>query len=106
MELQEQGSKLNKDLRQVSARLSVCQRELRANQVTTQQISGLGPEVPVYRTLGKCFMHTPRPEIDRRLTDELQTLSKNQSDFSDRKQYLERRIEENTQHMKDLMSGM
>lgn len=105
MELQEQGNKLMKDLRQVNARLNACQRELRANEVTTQQIVSLSPDITTYRTVGKAFMLTPRSEIDRRLATEHETLSKNQADLSDRKLYLERRVESNAQHMKDLMGA-
>jgi prefoldin subunit 1 len=93
-----------KDLRQVNARLTVCQRELRANQVTTAQIQPLPAETTTYRALGKCFMHTPRKEVDRRLSSELESLTKTQSDLTDRKQYLERRIESNAQHMKDIVN--
>ena len=105
-ELQETASKLNKDLRQVNGRLASCQREYRANQVTSQQIAGISDEIPMYRTLGRCFMYTPRPGINARLMSEEQTLSKNQNDLSDRKEYLERRVESNMQHMKDILAGV
>lgn len=94
-----------RDLRQVTARLNSCQREMRANQVTAQQIGDLADGVTTYRTLGKAFFLSPRAEIDTKLTAEFDTLSKNQGDLSDRKLYLERRIEENTQHMKDVMGA-
>lgn len=102
-ECREQGGKLMRDLRQVSARLGSCQRDMRANQVTSQQIKELTEGVTTYRTVGKAFFLTPRDEIDSRLTKELETLSKNQTDLADRKVYLERRVESNTQHMKDIM---
>lgn len=105
MECQEQGNKLMRDLRVVSGRLGTCQREMRANQVTRQQISELAEGVTTYRTVGKAFFLSPRSDIDSRLTSEFETLNKNQADLTDRKVYLERRIEENTQHMKDIMGA-
>ena len=102
-ECQEQGNKLMRDLRQVSNRLGTCQREMRANQVTQQQINELAEGVTTYRTVGKAFMLSPRSDIDSSLKAEFETLNKNQADLADRKVYLERRIEENTQHMKDIM---
>lgn len=104
-ECQEQGTKLMRDLRQVSGRLGTCQREMRANQVTRQQINELADGVTTYRSVGKAFFLSPRTDIETRLTAEFETLSKNQADLSDRKVYLERRIEENTQHMKDVMGA-
>jgi chaperonin cofactor prefoldin len=105
-ECQENGNKLTRDLRQVSSRLGSCQRDIRANAVTAQQIKDLTPGVTTYRTVGKAFFLTPRDEIESRLVKENETLNKNQSDFADRKVYLERRIESNTQHMRDVMGNM
>lgn len=102
-ECQEQGNKLMRDLRQVAGRLGTCQREMRANQVTQQQINELAEGVTTFRSVGKAFFLSPRSDIDRRLATEFEFLNKNQADLSDRKLYLERRIEENTQHMKDIM---
>lgn len=104
-ECQEQGNKLMRDLRQVSGRLGTCQREMRANQVTQQQINELAAGVTTYRTVGKAFMLSPRADIEQTLVAELAILNKNQADLADRKLYLERRIEENTQHMKDIMGA-
>lgn len=105
-ECQENGGKLMRDLRQVSGRLGSCERDVRANQVTSQQIKELTGGVTTYRTVGKAFFLTPRDEIESRLTSELETLNKNQGDLTDRKVYLERRIESNTQHMRDIVGGV
>ena len=104
-ECQEQGGKLTRDLRQVSSKLSTCQREIRANRVTAQQVEELPTDVTTYRTVGKAFMLTPRTEIDKRLASELDTLTKNQADLTDRKVYLERRLESNNQQMKDIVGA-
>ena len=102
-ECQEQGNKLMRDLRQVAGRLGTCQREMRANQVTQQQINELAEGITTYRSVGKAFFLSPRSDIDKRLSSEYEFLNKTQADLSDRKLYLERRIEENTQHMRDIM---
>lgn len=104
MELQEQSGKITRDLRQVVQRLAVSQRELRANQAMTKQISELAPETTTYRSVGRCFMLTPREQVDSLAATEFENLSKNISDLTDRKLYLERRLESIRQHLKDIMS--
>jgi prefoldin subunit 1 len=106
IELQEQHNAYTRDLRGVQAKIGSTQRSRRVNQVTREQIDALPQDVPTYRSVGKAFFLTPRGEVESRLEKELETLTKNERDLVDRKEYLERRINSNTQNMKDLTAGM
>lgn len=99
MELQEQLGSYQRDLRSVRAALAGAQRDARMNQVTTQQIQALDGSVPLYRSVGKAFVLTPREKIEQRLEEDLGELTKSQRDLTDRSEYLERRI---TSHISNL----
>ncbi len=80
----------------------MAQRDTRSNQITRGHLDSYAEEVPLYRAVGKAFLLTPKSKIEDRLETELQTLTKNQRDLLDRKEYLERRIQSNTQNIRDL----
>jgi prefoldin subunit 1 len=105
MELQEQMNTNMKDLRTVQGRLAGAQREARATQVTMHQVNELDQAVPLYRAVGKAFVLTPRAEMESRLEKDIETSTRNQRDYTDRIEYLERRVASNRQNMKDLTAG-
>lgn len=102
MELQEQIGSYTRDLRSVVGRMNAAQRESRSNQITRSHIDGYADDVPLYRTVGKAFVLTPKTAIASRLEEELATLTKNQRDLLDRKEYLERRITSSQQGIRDI----
>lgn len=103
MELQEQLSSYNRDLRGVRASLSNTQRESRLNDVTTKQINNLDNNVPLYRSVGKAFIHTSRTQVESILLKENSDLLKAQNDLQDREEYITRRIISHTNNLKDLV---
>lgn len=105
MELQDQMNANIKDLRTVQSRLAGCQRESRASQATMFQVNELDPSVPLYRAVGKAFLLTPRAEVESRMESDIEISTRNQRDYTDRIEYLERRIASNRQNMKDLTAG-
>lgn len=102
MELQEQITSYTRDLRSVNGRLAMAQRDTRSNQITRGHLDSYSETVPLYRAVGKAFLLTPKNNIENRLDTELESLTKNQRDLLDRKEYLERRIQSNTQNIRDL----
>ena len=48
---------------------------------------------------------SPRSVVENKLASELETLEKNKKDLTDRKEYLERRINSNKSNMIDIMGG-
>mmetsp|Transcript_25013 Transcript_25013/g.36932 ORF Transcript_25013/g.36932 Transcript_25013/m.36932 type:complete len:256 (-) Transcript_25013:140-907(-) len=105
MELQEQTSNYARDLRGVQGSLASCQRDLRSNLVTKQQIDTYDAETPLYRTVGKAFLREPRDSIETFLQKESEKLSKTQRDLEGRKEYLERRIASNKSNIADIASS-
>lgn len=103
MELQEQLQNYNRDLRAVKLRLASLQREQRVNSVTSQNIQGLEPDVPLFRSVGKAFFAASRQEVEGRLEQEIGELTKAQRDLTDRQEYLERRIASNTANIQELI---
>ena len=102
MELQEQLNTYNRDLRSVRASLNNAQREARMNAVTTGQIQGLDAAVPLYRSVGKAFVFTPRSEVEARLETEILELTKAQRDLTDREEYLTRRMQSHATNLREL----
>lgn len=106
MELQEQTNSYIRDKRTVQAKINHLKREAKINKLTATNIESLAPGTKMYRSLGKCFMYATREEIEGRLDAEVDVINKDYKDLSDRQEYLERRILANTEHVKDVTSGM
>jgi prefoldin subunit 1 len=102
MELQDQINTYNKDLRAVKLRLGSLQREARVNSVTANHIQTLESATPMYRSVGKAFVLTPKTQIEDRLEKEITENTKTQRDLTDRQEFLERRIVSATQNIQDI----
>jgi len=102
MELQDQINTYNKDLRAVKLRLGSLQREARVNSVTGNHIQTLENSTPMYRSVGKAFVLTPKDRIEERLEKEISENTKTQRDLTDRQEFLERRIASATQNIQDI----
>jgi chaperonin cofactor prefoldin len=83
----------------------MCQRDLRSTLVTSQQIETYDPETPLYRAVGKAFHLTPKQSVEEFLSGEQEKLNKTQKDLEGRKEYLERRINNNRSNMADITAG-
>ena len=102
MELQEQTNAYIKDLRTVQMKLGMCQRDTKMNQVTSNHIATLSPDTKLYKAIGKAFLLSNRNDIETQLENEITKLTKNQRDYMDRKEYLERRITSNRTNMSEI----
>lgn len=102
-ELQEQTNTYTRDLRTVKLRIGALQREGRVNAVTSNHIQSLETDVPLYRSVGKAFVYSPRDEIEDRLEKEIAEITKSTRDLTDREEYLQRRIASNSTNMQDLL---
>ena len=90
----------------VQAKISAIQRENRSCQVTGNYLASIPAEAPVYRSLGKAFVQTPRPEIDERLNTETANNTKMERDLVNQKEFLDRRITSLYQQMRDIAAGV
>lgn len=102
MELQDQINTYNKDLRAVKLRLGSLQREARVNSVTANHIQTLDSTTPMYRSVGKAFVLTPKDNIEERLEKDITENTKTQRDLTDRQEFLERRIVSASQNVQDI----
>lgn len=105
MDLREQTTGYVRDLRLVQSKLAVNERDTRANQVTSSQITNSDESVPLYKAVGKAFILNTREDIQRKLTEEQDSLVRTHKDLEDRKIYLERRIASNNSNLQDLLGG-
>jgi chaperonin cofactor prefoldin len=101
-ELYEQNTTYSRDLKGVSTRIFTVQREMRQNEITASQVNALTDDVPMYRAVGKAFVHNDKPTIVSFLEKEKDSLSKTSADLISRKEFLERRIQSNSQNIQDL----
>ena len=105
-ELQEQTNQYARDLRNVASSLSLCQRDIRSTQVTSQQINTYDEETTnLYRAIGKTFLLSSKSQINEFLNNENERLNKTQKDLEGRKEYLERRITNNKSNIADITAG-
>lgn len=102
--LNDEMQKHGKDLRGVQNSMSVCQREGRSNQVTSNQINSLDASTPLFRACGKGFYMAAQEEVKVDLQQEAELLAKNTKDLANREEYLERRIAQNRSNMIDIAS--
>lgn len=102
MELQEQHGAYNRDLRGVVMRASGLEREMRAVNVTANQLKEYDASVPLYKAVGKAYVLSSKDAIDQSLDKDLDMLAKNHKDLLDRKEYLERRIASSRANIIDL----
>ena len=56
----------------------------------------------MFRSVGKAYIQANKSSIEKALDKEKDSLLRNQSDLNDRKEFLERRIKQNTQNLKEL----
>ena len=101
-ELYEQNTTYSRDLKGVSSRIFSVQREMRQNEITASQVSALTDDVPMYRAVGKAFVHNDKATITSFLEKEKDSLGKTSADLISRKEFLERRIQSNAQNIQDL----
>lgn len=106
MDLQEQLINYNRELRLVNSRISKSQHEVKLNQVTTSHVNTLTEDVPVYRSVGKSFILSTKPNIEDRLQQDFSTYSKNLRELVDQREYLDKRIANISTELKDLTAGM
>jgi chaperonin cofactor prefoldin len=102
--LNDEMQKHGKDLRGVQNSLSVCQRETRSNQVTSNQINALNESTPLYRACGKGFYMSTQEEVKSDLQREEELLARTAKDLASREEFLERRIAQNRSNMIDIAS--
>eukprot|EP01041_Mallomonas_annulata_P007940 gene7940-16266_t len=105
LELQDQTNAFARDLRLVQAKLASSQKHSRSNQVTTAHINTLNEDVPLYRSVGKAFVHSTREDVIHSLDNENEKLNSTQKDLMDRKEFLERRITSNASNLQDMVAG-
>jgi chaperonin cofactor prefoldin len=91
----------------VQLRITSLQREARILQNTKQQLEGLPPNVPFYRSVGKAFVAADdHSSVFDKLKQDQEANAKNLKDCLDRQEYLERRVSSGNANLKDLTQGL
>jgi len=70
--------------------------------VTSSQVSNLEESTNTYLSIGKAYFQADKSRINDHLEVQKTSFAKTNQDLSDRKEYLERRIQSNVANMKEL----
>ncbi len=103
--LKDQIQVLSKDLAQVNQRIDNTAREIRITSTTKSQVDKVSEDTNIFKAVGKAYLRSTKPEILQRLDDDTERMQKQTKDFSDRKQFLERRLAELMKDRQDIIMG-
>lgn len=105
-QLSEAYNTSNTELLEVKARLEACHREGRRTDLTQDEIKAMPVETPMYLSVGKVFLRSPRPSVETHLEAERAKQEKERSDLEARKTFLQRRMVSQEANLKDLMGSL
>ncbi|TDL26447.1 Prefoldin beta-like protein [Rickenella mellea] len=78
------------------------ERERRILQLTIDELKGMDKDVNVYKGVGKMFMMTPRPTMDKELKSQEKELSDDISNLNIKIKYLEKQSSDAQAQLRDI----
>jgi prefoldin subunit 1 len=106
MDLQDQINNNKRELQIVQSKLNSLQKDQRVNQVTTNQLKLLEKNTKLYKSIGKSFVLSNEEEINKKLVEEIEYVTKTSKILVDQQEYLERKITSDNENLKDLLYGV
>lgn len=97
--------KNGRELQETHARLNACKRELQRTTITREEIGALPADNVVYRSVGKMFLASDTPEIDKKLGEQLARGEERAGQLAARAQFLDRRVKEQQAELTALVRG-
>ncbi|KAF7676868.1 prefoldin subunit 1 [Alternaria burnsii] len=80
-------------------------REGRMLQLTSSEVSSLPTQTKVYEGVGKMFVCTPIPDVQKRLESESEALNKEMSNLDKKEDYLEKTYTNSKNSLEQVLKG-
>ncbi|KAI0720150.1 Prefoldin [Fomitopsis betulina] len=82
--------------------LAVKERERRILQLTIEEITSLEGDVNLYKGVGKAFMLTPRPQMEKELKTEEKEITDDINNLQKKSKYLEKQFNDAQAQLRDI----
>lgn len=107
IDLQNQLRESMRDYNVVNANIGKAEKELKMNEITVSELEKLpkDSDSKMYRGIGKMFMLCSSDEVNEQLEREMADDKKRISDYTQKRDYLDRRMKSQQQNIKELVSG-
>ncbi|KAL1973457.1 hypothetical protein VTN31DRAFT_6092 [Thermomyces dupontii] len=89
----------------VKSQIGAKQRDLRLLQLTANELRGLPQDTNIYEGVGKMFVATPIPTVDKRLSTESEKLKGDIGNLEKRLHYLETTQKNSREHIEQMLRG-
>ena len=80
-------------------------RESRMLQLTSSEVSSLPADTKVYEGVGKMFVCTPIPDVQKRLEQESEALAKDMVNLDKKEDYLEKTYANSKSNLEQVLKG-
>ncbi|EUC50196.1 hypothetical protein COCMIDRAFT_22297 [Bipolaris oryzae ATCC 44560] len=80
-------------------------RESRMLQLTSSEVSSLPADTKVYEGVGKMFVCTPIPDVQKRLEQESEALTKEMANLDKKEDYLEKTYANSKSSLEQVLKG-
>ncbi|TFK56478.1 Prefoldin [Heliocybe sulcata] len=80
-------------------------RERRILQLTIDEISGMEPDVNMYKGVGKMFVMVPRPEMEKDLKSQEKELTDDINGLNKKSKYLEKQFNDAQSQLRDIFNS-
>ncbi|VDB91600.1 unnamed protein product [Peniophora sp. CBMAI 1063] len=105
VQIQTTAANAHKNLGATKQQIAVKERERRILQLTIEEITGLEPDVNLYKGVGKMFMMEPRPDMEKSLKDEEKTLTDDLNNLGKKAKYLEKQFTDAQNQLRDIFNS-
>ncbi|KAF2471994.1 Prefoldin [Lindgomyces ingoldianus] len=89
----------------VRQQMAVKNRENRMLQLTASEVGSLPEDTKVYEGVGKMFVCTPIPEVQKRISFESDELKSDMSNLEKKQDYLEKTYQNSKQSLEQVLRG-
>jgi len=102
-EVETQAVLSQQKITQTQAELNTKRRDVRLNQLTSNELKALSKDTNVYEGVGKMFVAIPATTLNKRISDESTSLSKDISELEKRLHYQETTYKNSRQHIEKIL---
>lgn len=105
-ELQTQYAQTVRELHTAQSNLIKTQKEHKVAEITTDELKEIpGDDVPCYRSIGKIFWRTSKPDMLEYMQRNMEHFSRQETDLTKKMEYLERQMQSHRQNMEELLGN-
>ncbi|MCJ1223669.1 hypothetical protein MMC12_000312 [Toensbergia leucococca] len=104
-EIEAQAISAQREINIVKNTVSTKQRDVRMLELTTTELKQLPKDTNVYEGVGKMFVHSPTPEVQKRLLSETTELKSDISNLNKKLHYLETTHKNSREHIDQIFKS-